>query len=223
MRSCAQEAPAAFRPASIPRCSPSPSCLPAPGSSLLSGLQDRRLPDSQAVSSGFSGVAMPLKERGGLADSALPAGLPRQQLLEFLRMEPRPVCHSQPSLSIRLCPPRGSHWPPSAGRQGPGHPDSAPAGCGAPPTAPPRSGGASWAPLPGASVLLVFGKQTWAGGPAGERSGSGFSPDNAGGLRAQGWGCSWRGSGVFREREAGGTGPGPRGWSRGRRRTASAP
>ena len=52
-----------------------------------------------------------------------------------------PVSHSQPSLSIRLCPPRGSHWPPSAGRQGPGHPDSAPAGWGAPPTAPPRSGG----------------------------------------------------------------------------------
>lgn len=52
-----------------------------------------------------------------------------------------PVSHSQPSLSIRLCPPRGSHWPPSAGRLGPGHPDSAPAGWGAPPTAPPRSGG----------------------------------------------------------------------------------
>lgn len=82
--------------------------------------------------------------------------------------------------------------------------------------------GASWAPLPGPSVLLLFGKQMWAGGPAGERSGSGFSPDNAGGHRARGWDCSWRSSGVFREREAGGTGPGPRGRSRGGRRPASA-
>ena len=30
---------------------------------------------------------------------ALPAGLPRQQPLEFLRMEPRPLCHSHPGLA----------------------------------------------------------------------------------------------------------------------------
>ena len=46
-----------------------------------------------------------------------------------------------PLLSSRLCPRRGSHWPPSAGCQGPGRPDSALAGWGAPPTASPHSGG----------------------------------------------------------------------------------
>ena len=109
-------------------------------------------------------------------------------------------------LSIRLGPPRGSHWSPSAGRQGPGHPDSAPAGWGAPPTASPPRGvqGPSASP----SVLLVFGKRMWASRPAGEYSGSGFSPDNAGGHRAGTTVGAARGS-LVRGRLAGvGLGPG---------------
>ena len=54
---------------------------------------------------------MPLKERGGLAGSALPAGLPRQQLLELLRMEPQPR-ESLPALASH--PPLSSEGKPLA-------------------------------------------------------------------------------------------------------------